>query len=643
MERRLPVGRSADILSAPAESRRTGRLKAGVPVFLLLLSPNLFAAVTSSALTGRVTSAGAPAPNVTVTATSPKLQATRTTVTGANGTYWLSALPPGAYEVTFSRAGLQTLTRRVTVQLARIARADAKLEPSDDEEHVTSTMTTISVVHDTPMSVHETSKTLDRRPYVVNLFVPYSLAPGVTVGGISAEVDGMLALSEDELVQSETIDEIALFRGITPIELARRSDSPIVTRTRSGGEELTVSVRDTISNEAWVSDAFHPFGTNEGTRHYLESASGGRILSNRLWFFAAGWSGSRADGVPSEPQGLELKLTAQFGARQNLTATYIDHETGIDSGNEVGSALASLVHVAQWTPRLLTEVVAGRDDRGQTVGTFPPFGPEQTAISAKAAYVLGDHVVSGGVEIENSDLGDNRSIFLHDRIWLERLVLNAGIRYQNHPDFDGYNPGGPFVPLEEEHLSAQVAAMYDLRGRGRNAISASASRYLASPFEHVDELTLGYVMALGSTGSARLDLIHRERDRLFDLFLVQLDSSYRLFDRFEAGLNYTWCDTKSAQPLFTPLVVEHLGNAWFSAEVPAGSHAIGGTIAYRYTAYPSFSFPIPDYHAVDIGLRYMLPISRVALTLAADAQNLFDSGDGVYAPRIMRGWIRVRL
>src|ERR1041384_856611 len=101
---------------------------------LLLVATPLSAAVSTSALTGRVTSGGKAVANATITATSATLQHERVTTTGPSGTYWLGALPPGDYEVTFASKGLQTLTRSAVVALARVARADAQLEPSEDEE-----------------------------------------------------------------------------------------------------------------------------------------------------------------------------------------------------------------------------------------------------------------------------------------------------------------------------------------------------------------------------------------------------------------------------------------------------------------------------------------------------------------------------
>ncbi|HEU4887246.1 MAG TPA: carboxypeptidase-like regulatory domain-containing protein, partial [Thermoanaerobaculia bacterium] len=89
-----------------------------VVAMLMLGSVSAFAqSATTGALTGTVTSDGAPLPGALVSATSPQLQGTRTAYSDANGNYNLSALPPGDYTLRFSLEGLQEVTRstRVTV------------------------------------------------------------------------------------------------------------------------------------------------------------------------------------------------------------------------------------------------------------------------------------------------------------------------------------------------------------------------------------------------------------------------------------------------------------------------------------------------------------------------------------------------
>ena len=119
-------------------------------------------------------------------------------------------------------------------------------------------------------------------------------------------------------------------------------------------------------------------------------------------------------------------------------------------------------------------------------------------------------------------------------------------------------------------------------------------------------------MALGSTGSARVIAIRKEVTSL------QLDSFYRLFDRFEAGLNYTYTNTDR---------LANVANAWFSAEIPVGTQSVGAMVAYRHSSA----------NAIDLALRYTVPVKSVALTFAGDALNVLQSS------RVVRGWVRVRL
>ncbi len=391
-------------------------------IALLLLSvvgSPLSAAVGTSALTGRVTSGGKGVANATITATSPALQHERVTTTGPGGTYWLGALPPGDYEVTFASKGLQTLTRRAVVELARVARADAQLEPSEDEESVTSTATTISVVHDTALTFHRDAKSLDRLPLPITINSAVYLAPASFSFVPTLEVDELPIRFVQDPILSETAEELTFVRGVLPLEYANGSDVAIVARTRFGGETLSVSVRDTITNGAWLGEAFRFARDDGGLQHFLESSSGGRIIPNRLWFFGAGWGGSRADGTSLDRHGFQLKLTGQLDERQNLAAAYFDDDIDFAQSGDQESSLFSLVHIAQWNPRLISEIAAGRARENED------------SISAKTSFVAGDHVLSGGIDYSDGPFADSHALFVSDRLWLDRWVLNAGVRYGN--------------------------------------------------------------------------------------------------------------------------------------------------------------------------------------------------------------------
>ena len=71
-----------------------------------------------------------PVPGVTVTARSPVIQGTRSTVTDAAGNYTLAALPPGAYEVTYELANFQTITQQTTVLLGLTVDQNVRIQPA---------------------------------------------------------------------------------------------------------------------------------------------------------------------------------------------------------------------------------------------------------------------------------------------------------------------------------------------------------------------------------------------------------------------------------------------------------------------------------------------------------------------------------
>ena len=88
------------------------------------------------------TRSGGVLPGVTVEARSNVLPGPRVTVTGADGIYQLPALPPGSYTLTFTLSGMQTVTKKVNVQLSEITAADAALGVGGVSETVTVTAQT---------------------------------------------------------------------------------------------------------------------------------------------------------------------------------------------------------------------------------------------------------------------------------------------------------------------------------------------------------------------------------------------------------------------------------------------------------------------------------------------------------------------
>ncbi len=122
------------------------RLQVVLPLLVLALGLASVDAVsgqtvstTTGAINGKITDAsGAVMPGVTVSITSPSMQGTRTDVTGTDGVYRFSAIPPGEYRVTYELAGFETQIREgLRVGLGFTATVNVELRVARLSESVT--------------------------------------------------------------------------------------------------------------------------------------------------------------------------------------------------------------------------------------------------------------------------------------------------------------------------------------------------------------------------------------------------------------------------------------------------------------------------------------------------------------------------
>ena len=109
-------------------------------VFLaLLVIPSVSLAQTTGTIVGVVSDdSGGPLPGVTVEARGPALQGTKVTVTGTDGAYRLTLLPPGSYVVSASLPQFGRAEHTLQVLLDRNVTADFRLRATAREEVVVS-------------------------------------------------------------------------------------------------------------------------------------------------------------------------------------------------------------------------------------------------------------------------------------------------------------------------------------------------------------------------------------------------------------------------------------------------------------------------------------------------------------------------
>jgi outer membrane receptor protein involved in Fe transport len=324
----------------------------------LLISTSAFAQVSSN-LTGRVLMDGNALPGVTVTISSPALQGTRTAVTDVNGNYNFAALPPGDYTVRFEMESMQTVTRTQRVGLGQTGRVDAEMRLTAVAEAITVTASAPAVLETTEVQTNITGELVDDLPIGRTLIATTTLAPGVNQNGPNAgaiTISGALAADNLFLVNGavtnenlrgqphnlfieDAIQETTVQTAGISAEYGRFLGGVVSAITKSGGNEFSGSIRDSVVNDAWTEESpGQSFENNDEMLHTYEGTLGGRIIRDRLWFFGAGRFFEQERGstlaessIPfvagNEELRLEGKLTGQLTPRHNLMASYLTLET----------------------------------------------------------------------------------------------------------------------------------------------------------------------------------------------------------------------------------------------------------------------------------------------------------------------------
>lgn len=363
-------------------------VRSGAALAVLLLCGIALGQGVTGNLVGTVTSEGSGLPGVTVTASSPALQGTRTAVTGESGGYSFPALPPGDYTVTYELNGLQTVTKKLRVNLAQTSREDAELRPASISEAITVTAAAPAALETSEVSTNFTSEELAELPTLNrNIAAAALLSPGVNDAGPNKQIVISGAQSFDNLflvngvvvnenlrgqphnlfIEDAVQETTILSGGAISAEYGRFTGGVVSTITKSGGNEFSGSLRDSFRNDSWqsktalVGEADHIDDINS----VYEGTLGGRILRDRLWFFAAGRnekSASSAETVvtriaftqPVDEKRYEGKLTGQITARHSLVGSYLDVKR-----KEGNNRFGNVVDLASLTDRELPNSLKG--------------------------------------------------------------------------------------------------------------------------------------------------------------------------------------------------------------------------------------------------------------------------------------------
>ena len=280
-------------------------------VFALLIvaAPFLFAQQTGS-VNGRVTSTdGAVLPGVTVEARSNVLPQPRTAVTDQNGEYRLPQLQPGPYTISYTLAGLQDVTRNVSVLLGQNTEVNVVLGMAGVAENITVTAEASLVDRQsTEIETTLSDREIDTLPLTQDYRDVQKLIPGVmytqdTVRGPSAGASGQdnvymfdgvnvtMPLFGVLNVEPNTRDiaQVNVVRGgATAVDFNRAAGFQIDSVSKSGANQLFGELSYQLLHPDFVADQDGAQNlTYQQERSWLTGNLGGPILPDRLFFYGS--------------------------------------------------------------------------------------------------------------------------------------------------------------------------------------------------------------------------------------------------------------------------------------------------------------------------------------------------------------------
>jgi hypothetical protein len=280
---------------------------------LLVLAAPLFAQTTGQVIGTVVDAQGGVLPGVTVTATSPQMQGTRTTVTDGTGTFRFPTLPPGTYAIKANLSGFQDAAQEnITVSLDKSATANLKMQVAGVSQTV-NVMGTSPVV-DTQSSaggVTIDQAMMNQLPVARSFYLLARIAPGVTTDNVGATMlgssgaenkyiidgvdsTGIMAGQQKKTMLLDFIDQVNVKTEGANAEIGGATGGVIEAITKSGGNTFhgsgfvygqgggliatntTAALRPTTTTTVSTID------------HQADGGGtlGGFIVKDKLWFFA---------------------------------------------------------------------------------------------------------------------------------------------------------------------------------------------------------------------------------------------------------------------------------------------------------------------------------------------------------------------
>ncbi len=281
-----------------------------------VLATPLFAQIEQGRLTGIVSDAqSAVLPGVSVTAKSPALIGSQSSVTETDGRFRFPSLPPGSYTLTFELSGFQTLTRQnIAVATGNTMTVDVQLQLATLQESVTVTGESPVVdMSTTKVGTELSADKLASVPTATDMWAVIGQSQGLRMQGF--DVGGShksQAMSYEAFGVSESrqlIDGVDMSIGNYPDYFANEeiavsaagadvevgtSGASVQLTIKSGGnqfhgiENITYEGSKFVGNNIDTSTAARGY-TGQPNLLFWEGHwdVGGPVKRDRLWFYTA--------------------------------------------------------------------------------------------------------------------------------------------------------------------------------------------------------------------------------------------------------------------------------------------------------------------------------------------------------------------
>jgi outer membrane receptor protein involved in Fe transport len=294
----------------------------GLGILLIALASQAGAQLANSSLSGTVTGTdGAGLPGVTVTVRNQESGLVRTAVTAENGSYSISGVKPGVYEVSFDLEGFPSVSRKdVELRVGQETRLGATLKLEQIEESITVTGDA-PIVETTSKEIGGTLTTQEFQdlPTQNRSFALFAaLLPGVTPvpstestsgdaifangqddNNNSFNVDG--ANNDDDVIGAragaqtrtpiEAIQEFQVLTSQFDAEFGRSTGAVLNAVTKSGGNSFHGSAFSYFQRSDWNETDFfvERSGRQNPDAKYdsLGFTLGGPIVRDKVHFFAS--------------------------------------------------------------------------------------------------------------------------------------------------------------------------------------------------------------------------------------------------------------------------------------------------------------------------------------------------------------------